>query len=206
MENGMARGMTDIWQEVHDDLRTFIAKRVANDAAVEDILQEVFLRMHRKLNSLKDPRRVVSWLFQITRYAVIDYYRSTQRLRETPAGLTVDLEAMPTALPLKETDADSGQPRTELAGCLRPMIEKLSPHYREAVMLVELEGLTQKDAATRLGISVSGMKSRIQRGRTQLKRMLEECCLIELDRRHGIVDYALRDASAQACRPSPRTV
>jgi RNA polymerase sigma-70 factor (ECF subfamily) len=202
----MAQDMTDIWQEVHDDLRTFIAKRVANEAAVEDILQEVFLRMHRKIDSLKDPRRVVSWLFQITRHAIIDYYRATQHLRETPAGLTVDLEAMHRALPLKERDTDSGQPRTELAGCLRPMIAKLSTPYREAVMLVELEGLTQQNAAKRLGLSVSGMKSRIQRGRTQLRRMLEECCLIELDRRRGIADYAPRNTSSQACRPSPRTM
>jgi RNA polymerase sigma-70 factor (ECF subfamily) len=204
----MAQGTTDIWQEVHDDIRIFIAKRVANEAAVEDILQEVFLRMHRKLESLKDPRRVVSWLFQITRHAVIDYYRSTQRIREKPVGLTLDLESMHTALPLKEpdTDADSVEPRTELAGCLRPMIEKLSPHYREAVMLVELEGLTQQDAAKRLGLSVSGMKSRIQRGRTQLRRMLEECCLIELDRRRGIADYAPRNMSSQVCRSSPRTM
>jgi RNA polymerase sigma-70 factor (ECF subfamily) len=204
----MAQDMTEIWQEVHEDLRTFIARRVANEAVVEDILQEVFLRMHRKLNSLKDPPRVVSWLFQITRHAVIDYYRSTQRLRETPAGLAVDLEAMHTTLPLKEmdTDTDSGQSRSELAGCLRPMIEKLSTPYREAVMLTELEGVTQQDAARRLGLSVSGMKSRVQRGRTQLRHMLEECCLIEFDRRRGIADYTPRNTSSHACRPSTRTM
>ena len=59
----MARDVTDIWQQVHDGLRAFVSKRVANEAEVEDILQEVFLRMHRKLDSLKDPRRIVSWLF-----------------------------------------------------------------------------------------------------------------------------------------------
>ena len=199
----MAQNLTDVWQELHEDLRTFIATHVANEATVEDILQEVFLRMHRSLDRLKDPRRVVSWLFQITRRAIIDSYRTPQRHCEVLAGLAVDLEALHAASPLKEMEIDSGQLRTELARCLRPMIKKLSARYREAVRLVELEGLTQADAAKQLGLSVSGLKSRVQRGRAQLKRMLDACCLIELDRRRGIADYALRDSSSQICCPSP---
>jgi len=58
--------------------------------------------------------------------------------------------------------------------------------------LVELEGLTNQEAASRLGISVAGMKSRVQRGRHQLKDMLDDCCLIQLDSRRGISDYELR--------------
>lgn len=210
----MAQNLTDVWQEVHGDLLAFIAKRVANEAAVEDILQEVFLRTHRKLDSLKDPRRVVSWLFQITRHAIIDHYRSRQLHREIPAGLANDIDSAhatsdfgePSRAALTTFSGDSGQLRAELAGCLRPMIEKLSAHYRDTIMLVELEGLTQEAAAKRLGLSVSGVKSRLKRGRTQLKRMLDACCLIELDRRRGIVDFAVRDSSSQTCHPSSRTV
>ena len=195
----MARDVTDIWQQVHDGLRAFVSKRVANEAEVEDILQEVFLRMHRKLDSLKDPSRIVSWLFQITRHAIIDHYRTPARKRETATGLAGDLEAAyPVPSPAFE---DSGRLRTELAGCLRPMIERLSADYRQAVTLVELDGLTQQAAAKRLNLSVSGMKSRVQRGRGQLKRMLDECCVIELDRRRGVVDYAVRDAGKNSCSP-----
>lgn len=202
----MAQNTTDIWQEVHDALRAFIQKRVANEAEVEDILQEVFLRMHRKLESLRDPRRLVSWLFQITRHAIIDLYRAPARHREVSADLASDLDSALSALALSSSSKDSGLLRSELAGCLRPMIERLWNHYREAVMLVELDGLTQNAAARRLGISVSGIKSRVQRGRRQLKQMLDECCIIELDRRRGIMNYTLRDASCQSCRPSPRKV
>src|SRR5574341_918986 len=202
----MAQNTTDIWQEVHDGLRAFIQKRVANEAEVEDILQEVFLRMHRKLESLRDPRRLMSWLFQITRHAIIDHYRAPIRHREVSAGLASDLDSALSASALSSSSKDSGLLRSELAGCLRPMIERLSNHYREAVVLVELEGLPQNAAAKRLGISVSGIKSRVQRGRRQLKQMLDECCIIELDRRHGIMNYTLRDSSCQSCRPSPRKV
>lgn len=196
-----AATVTDIWRQVHDGLRAFIAKRVAQEAEVDDILQDVFLRMHRSLDGLKDPRRVVSWVYQITRHAIVDHYRVPARRRETPVGLAPDLETAGLA-PLSSAAADSpdlGEPRSELAGCLRPMIERLSKDYREAVTLVELEGLTQEAAAKRLGLSVSGMKSRVQRGRRQLKQMLDDCCLIQLDRRQGVAGYRLRDSKRPPC-------
>lgn len=202
----MAQDTTDIWQEVHDGLRAFIATRVANEAEIEDILQEVFLRIHRKIEGLKDPRRIVSWVFQITRRVIVDHYRSPKRRREVPAGLAGDIDLAHPTSALSTFSEASGQLRTEVAGCLRPMIEQLSSDYRAAVTLVELEGLTQNAAAKQLGLSVSGMKSRVQRGRQQLKRLLEECCVIELDRRRSIVNYTLRDSSCQSCRPSSRKV
>ena len=82
------------------------------------------------------------------------------------------------------------------------MVERLSRDYRDAINLVELEGLTQQDAAKRMGISLSGMKSRVQRGRKQLKQMLDDCCLVELDRRRAVIGYEVRDASCDAC-PQP---
>lgn len=201
----MTQDVTAIWQEVHNRLRAFVARRVANEAEVEDILQEVFLRMHRKLESLDDPRRVVSWLFQITRRVIVDHYRVPARRREVPAGLAADMETTGAvqAAPVVGQSADSGRLREELAGCLRPMIERLSSQYREAVTLVELEGLTQNAAAKRLGLSLSGMKSRVQRGRRQLKRMLEDCCLIQLDRRRSITDYDLRNPRCRPCDALP---
>ncbi len=90
----------------------------------------------------------------------------------------------------------------ELAGCLRPMIDRLDTTYREALVLVELDRLTHRAAAERLGLSLSGMKSRVQRGRRRLKRLLRECCIIELDRRHRVVDYAVREGSAVPCEAS----
>ena len=68
------------------------------------------------------------------------------------------------------------------------MIEGLPDAYREAIVLTEFEGLTQKELADRLGISLSGAKSRVQRARGQLKQMLLGCCQFEFDRRGGIID------------------
>jgi RNA polymerase sigma-70 factor, ECF subfamily len=171
----MPTTVTEVWQQVHNGLRAFIAKRVSEETEIDDILQEVFLRIHRGLDGLKDPRRIVSWVYQITRHAIIDHYRASGRRLEMPAGLGADMELIRTmaATPVIAEFKDSGEYRSELAGCLRPMIDQLNKEYREALMLVELEGLTQQAAAQRIGLSLSGMKSRVQRGRRQLKRNLD---------------------------------
>jgi len=175
-----------MWHQVHDGLRSFIGKRVENDAEGDDILQEVFLRVHRSAENLKDPERLISWMYQITRNVIIDYYRSAKR-RELPVGLLAELEeGNPQQTEPKSTAA------AELSGCLRPMLSHLSTEYQEAIRLVELEGVTQKEAADRLGVSLPAMKSRVQRGRQQLRKMLDDCCSIELDTRHGVAGFEQR--------------
>lgn len=198
----MTTNAEELWRLVHDGLRMFIARRVTDQAQVDDILQEVFLRVHQQMNSLTDPRRVVSWVYQVTRHAVIDYYRKSSARREISSGLGADMEGSGLAAMITRIDrgGTSHDLRAELAGCLRPMIERLSPVYREAITLVELEGLRQHTAARRLGLSLSGMKSRVQRGRKQLKQMLDDCCLIQLDRRGGVADFEVRNAGCDSCR------
>ena len=195
----MEAEVQEIWLQVHAGLRAFIAKRVANEAEADDIVQDVWLKMQRGLDGLQDQSRLISWIYQIARHAIIDHYRVPGHRREMPAGLAADLEAYLT-LPTRQTmREDPGLLRAELAGCLRPMIERLSEEYRQAVVLVDLEGLTQQEVATQLGLSLSGMKSRVQRGRRQLKGMLEACCTIELDRRRGVTDYDVRDQKCNLC-------
>jgi RNA polymerase sigma-70 factor, ECF subfamily len=178
-----------MWEQLHDGLRAFIAKRTRNEAETDDLLQEVFLRVHRHMDRLKDPDRMIPWIFQITRNAIIDHYRSPERRRELPVGLATEIEEDKKAIVVEE---DENEAKYELSHCLRPMIDRLSPDYREAVRLVELEGLTHQEAAIKLGLSVPGMKSRVQRGRQRIRKMLDECCLIELDRRRGVVEFEER--------------
>jgi len=187
----------EIRDHVQADLRAFIAKRVGNEADADDLLQEVLVRMQRGMNRLHDPERLVSWLYQITRNVIVDHYRSATRRREIPAGFASDFEArMPTEV---STLDPSNEARIELTQCIRPMLNQLSAEYREAVQLIDLDGLPQQIAADRLGLSLSGMKSRVQRGRKQLKDALDRCCLIQLDRRRGVIDYTERRGGCDSC-------
>ena len=200
----MTKTTEELWQLMHDGLRAFIAKRVNDQGHVDDILQDVFVRVQRQIDSVNDPGRIVSWIYQVTRNAIIDHYRKPGRHREIPAGLSDEIERLDEirTIPELAPQGEAGELRTELAACLRPMIERLSPDYRDAITLVEIDGLTQQAAAKQMGMSLSGMKSRVQRGRAWLKQMLDDCCVIQLDRRRAVVDYDVRDTGCDSCKPS----
>ena len=168
----------NFWQEHKDRLRGFIAKRVRDNDAVDDLLQEVYLKAHTNLHSVKSRGSLSSWLFRIASNAIADYYRSQKSWDELPDKLA-------TSEPERDYVA-------ELATCLRPLIAELPKIYQSALVLSELEGLPQKEVASRLGLSLSGAKSRVQRGREKLRQCLLECCDIETGR-GGIVGYEPRD-------------
>ena len=77
----------------------------------------------------------------------------------------------------------------ELAACLRSLVDQLPEPYRSAVTAVDLDGQTQTEVARRLRLSISGMKSRVQRGRRQLRELLTECCRVHTSPTGGISDY-----------------
>lgn len=84
---------------------------------------------------------------------------------------------------------------------LQCIIRDLDNKYKEAILLTELEGISQRQLAEKLGMSVSGVKSRVQRGREKIKELLLNCCEIELDRRGNVIDYQIKSArcTCSAC-------
>lgn len=176
-----------VWHEYHSSLRSFIKSRIIDDTATDDTLQNVFLKMHTGLASLKDKTKLKSWLYQIARNAIIDYFRSRKPTVEVPEWL-----------PQPETDPGE-KVAQELSKCLQPMIQLLPENYREAIILSELNGLTQKEVAQVQGISISGAKSRVQRGRAILKNMLAECCRLEFDHSGRLCDYERKDGACNTC-------
>jgi RNA polymerase sigma-70 factor (ECF subfamily) len=191
-----------IWRESHEPLRAFISRRLPNEADVDDAMQEVFIRLEAHLSTLRRADRLAAWLFQVTRNVIADHHRSPTQRREQTAGSVGEMEG-DRLLGASEADLDgqSAELHLELAACLRPMLESLPPSYRDALVMVELDGLSQATAAERLGLSVSGVKSRVQRGRRKLEELMRECCDIELDARRRITSYARRDGSCESCIP-----
>ena len=191
-----ALGVEEIWAEVGTSLQRFVRRRVSDPHEAEDVVAEVLLRIHEHLPDLDDRERVTAWVFRIARNAIADHYRRAATRREQPSGVELDGHVPAAA------EAPSGELRSELATCLRPLIERLASPYREAITLTELEGVSQTAAAARLGLSVSGMKSRVQRARAQVGDLLVGCCEIELDRRGGVTSYQPRRDPCD-CRTTP---
>lgn len=195
---GMTADSATVFAEFHRRLRAFVSRRVRNPADAEDIVQETFLRIHRHLVKVRSADRLTAWVFQVARSALVDHYR-----RERQAGdgsrpsheLAVSFET--------GMGNEPGGALEELAACLAPMVESLPPADREAIELTELKGLTQREASKRSGVTLSGMKSRVQRARRKLAAMLLDCCHIELDRRGRIVGHEPRAGACEPCRPLP---
>ena len=169
-----------LWDQYSRRLGAFIRSRVSDDGEAEDILQEVFIRVHRNLCCQSEWNKPEGWFYQIARNLIIDHYRRRRELVEIP-------ESLPAELDLSEEDAE-----TVLALSLKEMIEELPEPYRQALLLTEYQGMSQKQLAESQGISLSGAKSRVQRARDKLRDMLLRCCHFEFDRRGRIVDYCER--------------
>lgn len=195
----VARGAEEAWRELHDELLGFIARRVRTREDAEDILQEVMLRIHRASGELERVERVTSWIYRIASNAIVDYYRKPER-RELPAGWELDPADAGLEAPPVSDEPGTAELRGELARCLAPLLERLPADYRQALELTDLEGITQAEAAGRLGLSVSGMKTRVQRGRRRLEELLLDCCHVELDRRRGITGYRARRGRCECGR------
>jgi RNA polymerase sigma-70 factor, ECF subfamily len=176
-----------LWNGFHDALRSFIARRVANPADAEDALQEVFIRVQRSIGEVEAEDRIDAWLYQITRNVIADHYRSPAARRQKADA--AELDELPA--PADEPNEAPAALRS-LSKCLRPFVEALPEIYRRALVLTELQGMTQAAAAEELGISLAAMKGRVRRGRALLKRSFLGCCKIDLDARGAVVDFKPR--------------
>jgi RNA polymerase sigma-70 factor, ECF subfamily len=172
----------DSWHVLGQRLGAYIGRRLPAQE-VDDVLQDVLLRIHKNIRYLSDDSRFGPWVYSVARNAVIDRLRKQQ-----PVTGNVDVESVAAS-----TEEDDEQ---ALLGCVTPFVARLPEAYRHAITLVELQGLSQADAAAIEGISVSGMKSRVQRARRMLREMFEECCSLTIDARGRVIEAKRRVADA----------
>jgi RNA polymerase sigma-70 factor (ECF subfamily) len=181
----------NLWHALGDDLRAFLRSRVPHPADVDDILQDVFVRIVEKIGTLRDAARLESWVYQIARNAIADFYR-----RRTPQPADAVEAAVDSA-----DGADAAEPgnlNRAVAAWMTSSIDALPDALRDAVRMYELEGVPQAEIARRLGLTLSGAKSRVQRGRQRLEELLRDCCQFELDRRGNVIDC--QPAQEGGCR------
>lgn len=188
---GRTVDLETVWAELHAPVERFVGRHVADPHAAEDVVAEVLLRIHENLDSLDDHQRVIAWVFRIARNAITDHQRRCGRRRERLAGELVDVLAGGEAADAWIDDPDAAL--SELASCVRPLVELLPTGHRRALELVDLDGRTQAEAARIEGMSLSGMKSRVQRGRRQFAALVRSCCEVTTDGRGELVDFRARD-------------
>lgn len=138
----------------------YVVHLVGDQALAEDISQEVFLRCHRKLDTLKDPERFVPWLLATARNATYDAGRYKKR---RPVELVGDREL--------GSSEDARDPHLSIE--IRDALDRIDATLREALVLVGMIGLTYREAADTIGVPEGTVKSRVFRARRLLMEMLE---------------------------------
>lgn len=153
------------WAPLEADLRRSFRRKGLPDPVVDDLVQEAAVRLVKGLPTLRNPERLGPYVGRVVRSVWTDHLRR-RRLDLDPAE---ELPHEPDPLDLSP----------EVASWLPALIETLPEADRDILRLVELEGVSQKEAAQRLGLSSSGARTRVQRARKRLRAALEDCCTVE---------------------------
>jgi len=164
----------EIWQQHSDKLKAFICSKVNGDDSCHDILHDVFLKITENKERIKWVEQPASYVIKMAQNAVIDHYRLKKKTTELPEVDYPNEEEQYSAIKLADC-------------CLLSFIKALPPLYSETLILVELEGLSQKQLSEKLKISYTGAKSRIQRGRKILKKAILTCCPYQFDKYGNII-------------------
>jgi RNA polymerase sigma-70 factor (ECF subfamily) len=156
----------EVWSRTQQALKTFVYRRVKDKALTDDIVQDVFLKVHTRLHQVKDFEKITGWIYQITRNAITDHFRAQSK---SINAFDLDWESEHSSL----NDC--------VASCLKEMLLTLPAKYREALELTELKNFSQTQLAEKLNISYSGAKSRVQRARQMLKSKMDAHYEIKMD-------------------------
>lgn len=167
----------EIYDRFNQRIRGYVKSKVSDRQLAEDLVQEIFIKVHDHIDNVNETDRIDGWIFRIAKNKVIDHYR-TQRTFHSIS----EWENVP-----QYATADSNDALLqELEKDTREFIKELPDKYRKVLQLTELEDKTYQEAADLLGLSLPAVKSRVLRGRKQLKEMFLNCCHFEFDRNGGI--------------------
>lgn len=175
----MEKQIQYLWNEFNLKLKSFIKSRIKDEDMTNDILQDVFLKIQLNISKLEDGTKLTSWVYQITRNAIIDHFRKTKHHADADE------------IEVEETDFEKNYNKV-FQDDVRCFINELPEKYREALILTEYKGMNQIQLAEHLNISYSGAKSRVQRAKDKLKDLFTDCCNIQSDKFGNIVDYQIK--------------
>ena len=185
----------DNWRDFQTSLSAYVSRRV-EAGAVEDVVGNILLLLVRHRDRLASADEPAAWVFRVAANAIADHHRRRAAEARALTQYAAEIEQNGSA------SGDASNATAEIAACLTPVIRNLPEPYAEALLLTDIAGLNQAEAAARLGLSTSGMKSRVQRGRSNLKQAILRCCFVALDCRGEAIDCEPRSSTKPFCFPT----
>jgi RNA polymerase sigma-70 factor (ECF subfamily) len=173
------------FEAYRDQIRRYISHLVQDPVQAEDLVQDTFLRAHTSRESLRDPAALRAWLYRIATNVCYDHFR---RLTSPVAAPLLDLELAGlleggTAKEPEEPGIDELVERSEMSRCVQKLINQLPETYRLAILLHDVHGLTNAEAALVLDCSLEAAKIHLHRARRKLKEALLQACEFSRDER-----------------------
>lgn len=173
----MKREVYEIWIDLNEELYMFIQGKVKDEELAKDIHQDVFLKIQTKIHQLKHTSKLTSWVYQITRNAIIDYFRKAKNKNVSIDELDI---------PLTEEENFN---YSNLTSCINQKIKELSADHKKAIILTSFKNFSQKELSEHLKMSYSGAKSRVQKAREVLKENILDCPNVEADNTGKLIDF-----------------
>lgn len=177
------------WDQFKNELLNYIKIKINNKSDAEDILQDVFIKIYKNYDQLSDHSKLKAWLYKVTKNAIIDYYRKQE-------VSTVPFETIENSYIYDEKPSNMND---EIITCLKLFLSELPDNYRLPLEMHELEGKKHSEISKELNISLSGSKTRVQRGREKLREILSTCCEVEFDAYGNVVEYTLLNNNISNC-------
>jgi RNA polymerase sigma-70 factor (ECF subfamily) len=177
------------WRSLHAELTRYVARSLSWDDA-SDIAQEALLKLVQHQGELVDAQHAQAWLYRVSRNAMLDELRRKRgfgavELRSVAAR---DVAASNVAAPDSDEALIADVLNHVVGSWLRQQVTQLPEPYRQALIRVDSDGISQAELAAELGLSASGARTRVQRGRKLLAERLQACCAVEFDSRGNVLE------------------
>lgn len=169
--------LRNIWIDLNEELYKFIFVKIKDEQISKDIHQEVFLKIQTKIHQLEHTSKLTSWVYQIARNTILDYFRKT-------SSKTIPIND----LDIPETENENFD-YGKLSNCVNKKIENLSSKHKEVILLTSFQNFSQKELAEHLKISYSGTKSRVRKAREILRENILDCPNVESDNTGKLLDF-----------------
>jgi len=173
-----------VWETYHQDIRQYLLSRIKNEEIVDDVLQDTFIKIHTKLESLKNNEKLKPWVFTIARNTMLDYFRTNKMVDEFQDN-NFQIEEEPK--------------RHDEKDCLYGIIKHLPKKYRDPLFLADIKGKKQAEVADQLKLPIPTAKSRIQRARKLIAKGYMECCDFKMNQKGHLVGEVKDKEDCKVC-------
>lgn len=151
----------EVWTKYSEELKRFIISKVRNETVAEDLLQDTFIKVHTKLHTLQDLKKLKSWIFSIARNSIIDYFKTQNK----------QVEHL-----FSEEEFEIENPHHTEKDCLLGIVSSLPKKYRDPIFLSDIKGIKQTEIAKQLNQNLATTKSQIKRARKLIAQGFIDCC------------------------------